>query len=508
MCVLPISMHKPARKMFLWWCLVASLASVQCLVATQVLAREFYVDVERGNDENDGRSPETAVYSLQRAMSLLQPGDDLLLMPGEYREFPDLNPRHFSTATRRNPINVKSQIRGKAIISVGDRIRLSDGLSGWRFSGLVFQNSRSIVLGERVRGTNRCRSSVKNVTFSENTFRHASEEAIIINCARHVQIRNNAFWNVRSRQRGLDTHAILSTASARSISITGNSFTDIGADGVQLQGEIVAVEISSNRFKVQRPYRYRGVNGAIPAADKQRYGNVGENAIDIKGGPGPVLIEGNTIQGFRPVLRGTQDASGAMGVGIVLHQMRKTVAVQRNHFVGNVIHLNLGESSENALVSHNVFDNVIEVDEAIYGKIRPKNILLKSPRGLRLYNNVFRNVVANEKLLMDIVGGRNISMVNNVFSNGSILVSDSIRIYAGHNAWSRISAGLDDALQGTGDIYTEQLDIDWSTWRPRSSSPLIDAGATVDVAGDYYNSSIIGGAPDIGVAEFNPAIAD
>ena len=140
-----------------------------------------------------------------------------------------------------------------------------------------------------------------------------------------MTIQNNLFDNLRSRTVGTDTHAIVLFYQASDIAILGNHFIDIGADGIHLLdregAQFTNIVIMGNEFEIKRPYRYRDENGNVVPANQQPFDNVGENAIDVKKGPGPILISKNIIHGFRYTTT-NQDATGAAGEGIVIHNQK------------------------------------------------------------------------------------------------------------------------------------------------------------------------------------------
>lgn len=140
------------------------------------------------------------------------------------------------------------------------------------------------------------------------TFRHASVAAIRLENARNVLIEGNLFYDIRTGVPGVGVSAvaILGASASDNITLRGNHFWEIGADGVQLAGSgrlVSNVRIEWNTFTGSEA--------------------VGENAIDVKGVNGPVLIRANTWSGFRPCqsprLGGTQDCTGSSGAGVVVH---------------------------------------------------------------------------------------------------------------------------------------------------------------------------------------------
>ena len=63
-------------------------------------------------------------------------------------------------------------------------------------------------------------------------------------------------------------------------------------------------------------------------------------------------------------------------------------------------------------------------------------------------------------------------------------------------------------LSGSTPVAVPRIDsppTSTTTWRPVAGSPLIDAGAPLGLASDYYSAAIGGTAPDIGAVEYTPA---
>ena len=184
------------------------------------------------------------------------------------------------------------------------------------------------------------------------TFRNSAEPAIVIANARNVLIEGNVFENIRTNIPGDGVHAInipcRRPCQIDTIVIRDNTFTAIGADGIQLGEEGRAIRnivIENNVFS--------------GSAD------VGENGVDVKGVDGPIYIIGNTLRGFRPCespkLGGAQDCSGSHGPGIVVHRGRpsgapRRVSLESNRFVNNIYGLMVSGNAEDILVRDNAFE--------------------------------------------------------------------------------------------------------------------------------------------------------
>lgn len=478
----------------------------QLLVSQTVIAKDYYVHAGKGRNTNSGAQPGNAFGDLTYAMKRLKPGDTLYVRAGTYPSIATVSRSKHQSGSASKPIRVKAYGSEKPRITTSSNFRLEGGISHWHFEGLTFQNAKSVKLGAVANG--KCASFANNIRFIGNTFQHSSDDGIILNCARDVRISNNKFWNLRSRKIGVDKHAVLSTLVATRVVISNNQFIDIGADGVQLQGaDVRNIDINSNTFSVVHPYRYRDTKGNVPSSSTTRFGSVGENAIDIKAGPGPISIIGNKIHGFRPGIKSKQDSSGGMGVGIIFHQKNKQVIVRRNHFYDNVIHMNVGSPANGAVISHNVFGNVTRADSRIYGSNTqiPKNLLLKGARNIDLYNNVFHNDNGSGKVLLRTDNVSNLLLKNNVFRNGQIEPTSTRYVSADYNAFSGITKSIDNMFKGPRDVNSSALKLSTSNWTPNAGSPLIDAGMMVDNTKDFYGVAVRGSSTDIGAAESQSA---
>ena len=253
-------------------------------------------------------------------MMQLQPGDTLYVRSGIYSTVPKLVSAYYNSGTPTNPITVKPYLNEIPIISTTTEFHIWD-VNWWVFEGLTFETSKRIMLGAANQNTTpQCQNSIaSNIVFRDLVFRNGSDHGIYLICARDIIIENSFFDNLRSRISGVDTYAISFRNYADNVRISGNHFRDIGADAIQFGntpgGQYTNIEITNNEIEIAHPYRYRDENGNMIATDEQPFDSVGETAITVKMGPGPINISGNVIHGYRPASPG-QDASGAISAGI------------------------------------------------------------------------------------------------------------------------------------------------------------------------------------------------
>ncbi len=193
-------------------------------------------------------------------------------------------------------------------------------------------------------------------------FRNSTEAPIAIRNAKNVLIEGNTFENLRTNQPGVGLIAIDIACRAVSNCTSGNGIDDItiqhnifryiGADAIQLGEEaryISHINILDNEFVARE--------------------GVGENAIDVKGVEGPIMIAGNQIHGFRPCLSpktnppGNQDCTGSNGPGVIIHAggavqtAPNNVTIENNDIYDNTYGLVVSSGAENIMVRGNRIHN-------------------------------------------------------------------------------------------------------------------------------------------------------
>ena len=214
---------------------------------------------------------------------------------------------------------------------------------------------------------------IRNCTFKNTSGTITLKPPVRIEKANNVLIENSRFENIRTGAQD-DVVAIAMTGKelAQNIVIRNNVFTQISSDGLQPgpNGPNVRnLTIENNEF--------------IGSEDW------GENAIDVKGVYGPILIKNNKIHGFRPCqssktkVQGTQDCTGSRGPAITIH-------------VGST-----GFAPQNVTIEGNdIYDNTF-------------GITMSGGSGITIRNNSFRNNITRG---IEISGGSSITLSGNTYS--------------------------------------------------------------------------------------------
>lgn len=116
------NMQPPIKSSFLFVILFLLLSGAYCLGA------EFYVGLN-GDDTADGLTPETAWKSIQRGVDELNPGDTLILLPGEYTEQIKIG----KSGSPDQPITIRAAIPGFSVLSGWEKVSGFKPVKGHRF---------------------------------------------------------------------------------------------------------------------------------------------------------------------------------------------------------------------------------------------------------------------------------------------------------------------------------------------------------------------------------------
>ena len=318
------------------------------LISSPIYGSTYYLDANHpeSRDIATNGSIDKPWKTLYYALRQLGPGDTLLIRAGIYQEHRWLTLEEEHSGREGFPILVQAYL-GEVVIIKNSKPISFYGANWWTIDGLIFESPYEdrnfIQLGLQEELGNERTVAAKHITIRNCEFRNGVKSVISFQYAQDILIENNYFHHVRPGkpffENKTEVNALDVRYIAENIIVRGNRFEDIGSDGVHLgaQGylagaKIGKVDIIDNEFWITRPY-----NGI--------FGNVGENGIDVKWVVGPVLISGNTIYGFRPTTP-EQDASGANGEGIVIHDNAQNVVIENNYLYDNTSHIVISRGAE------------------------------------------------------------------------------------------------------------------------------------------------------------------
>jgi hypothetical protein len=287
----------------------------------------YWVDKDTGNNGNPGSQAqpwETIEYAMETAG--LVAGDIVRVVKAAtaYNEDFQITAGDYSA----NPIVLRvDDYADPAVVDKGTwSFNTAKGytISGFDYNGFT---NHMFQLGFT--------SETGNIIIERSWFRHSAKAAIRIQDIDTLTIDQCVFRDLRQRVAGQDRNAIIFSAASNAIDVTISDcfFEDIGSDGVHvLSGANVdGLTITGCVAGINRPYSAVGTswyNGDVTTWQDFST-NVGENAFDIKGGGTlvDILVEYCLWFGFQTTVAG-QDASGASGEGMSIHDEAENVTVR------------------------------------------------------------------------------------------------------------------------------------------------------------------------------------
>ncbi len=488
------------------WSLVAVMlvGALVVILATacQVFRTTHYVDVNHplAKDSWSRGSIDAPWRSLDHAFQQLQPGDTLLVRGGTFT-FDSITLMQKNSGRDGAPITIKAYPGESVVIRNSGPINLF-GANWWTLDGLVFVEalSRSFRLGLHVGLGDEWNVVAEHIIIRNCEFKNGTQSVISIRSAHDLLIENNNFHHVRpgvpfydnsGAPTGWEASAIAVKYRGDNIVIKGNRFEEIGSDGVHIGAQsnlpgasIKSISIVDNDFWINRPH-------------ESIFGNVGENAIDIKKVRGPILVSGNSIRGFRPTTP-QQDAHGGNGAGIVIHNDAQNVTVERNLFDDNTAHIVIAKGSlgrpggtRDVTVRNNIMRGA-----RISGNKGGFALRVSQSDNVRVYHNTFYD---NDVALIgnDSRG----TFKNNIVFGGEVRANEGALWEANHNAWSHISAKVPYAFWGNDDLWISDPRLGADLY-PLADSPVIDSGQDLGLSDDYCRRLRADGYPDVGAQEY------
>lgn len=440
----------------------------------------FYV-ATNGSNSNPG-TMESPWRSLNYSFDQLTPGDTLYIRGGSYSS-ESIELRDDDTGQENAPITVNAY-QDEDVILKGTAVRFL-GANWWDIQDLTFQATvQAITIGEHLGLQSIYQNFDETVASSHINirnckFKDGNRAPVRIFYGNDILVDNCYFSNIRSGEAGRDLNAVNIPYIADRIEIKNSRFEDIGSDGVHIGAQsyvngadLGQMFVQNNTFWVNRPY-------------SGPFGNVGENGIDIKSYGslrGSILVEGNTVYGFHPTLSG-QDTSGAPGEGIVVHNGVSNVVLEKNLFYDNAIHLSITKHKTDYGITR---DNVVRnnIFKQTYSSSDQSAVVVNDAVNTIIYHNTFYDTTYFLRSWNSSTG----VFKNNAIYNGNSGVSSSSSWESDYNAWSSGESSVSAKLRGSNSLYEIDLGLD-PDQKPLSTSPLIDAGADLDVVDDFEGTS-------------------
>jgi len=447
---------------------------------SQVQGATYIVSLS-GNDTNDGLSESTAFRTINKGVQAVKAGDTVIVKPGEYgKEEVTLTASGTSDSNR---IVIMAETPGT--VTLGDEVScLSDGCRTG--IGFFLKASNFITIdGFHIRNYNtgiRVQPGHSNI-YQNNILRSSSGQGIWLRGDNdNTVVEKNTFIDIRdiaySKYYGTQDYGVAIYGS-RNVKILNNYFYGPHSQVISFKRETSNCLVSGNTFEGVVAGVYLGQNDATTSGDSY-CGEVSDcRSFDI-------TVENNV---FRP----TEDF--VLRYAVVVRNIRR--AVVRNNFVEG-----LDGSSFGILV------NAIAEDVVIYNNIiwngDTYGIGIDAP--VSLYNNV---IVNTKGIYLRTTGdwfgipynGKILNNLNN-YENNSYSYSSNPEHFEG--PFTNLTKPSAPIPQFTPDFSRA------FAFRPKSTSPLVDAGTTVpEVTTDIMGLSRPRGSGfDIGAFEFSNGVTN
>lgn len=445
-----------------------------------------YVDINhaQAGDQRGNGSLAQPWKTLEYAIQQLRPGDTLIVRGGVYPGVHlRLDQRH--SGREQAPITLKAYPGETVIWRSPHKTKLIfAGAEWWTIEGLIFEG-QIIQIGTDLEHISR------HIRLRSCLFRDSHSNALEIWYAQEIVIEDCHFQRIQSQTAGADVSAVVIAYQANNILIRHSKFEDISSDGIHLKQNIhlANITIEASEFWINNPDQVF----------------LGENGIDVKKVDGPIYIRDNVIHGFRPTVAG-QNASGANGVGVILHNDAQNVVVERNLFYDNTIHVGVTLGTQGTLGGTRdiIIRNNIFRDAHVSNRSgQPEGgfaLLVGKAQQIQVYHNTF---VDNDFFLRSyqVIS---CTFKNNIIIGGQAGIHKSNAIWlADSNAWSQLEQQIPPNLRGQNDLVAGDLKLTVDLY-PQSDSPIIDAGIKFDLIDDYTGRARNDQAPDLGAFEYIP----
>lgn len=446
---------------------------VSLLGINPVRAFDDFTDTPNYKDAVDIPSAATITVSgggqaaIAEALKKAAPGDTILIKAGNYDDKNPLTALNISKSGASSaPITLLGEGRPKLgnITFANTAYFIMDGFE------IANQSSSSFFTGINIKGS-------KYVTIRNMLIHHLTASAININeSSSDITVEESKIYEIVPPKTGGDAHCLVNSAG-KNITFRNNECYGFIGDGFHAWRTDTSITYNRGTTLIEGNKIYN-TKGACS-----------ENAVDIKGEAGTLIIRNNTLHGFRQMNKDTCTLY-ASGCGLCQALNLQDGGTGPLLIENNIIfdsHAGIFNSKMPAIIQNNIFSNV------------PKYVIYDKGPSTKYYHNTF----INSKMVFHINSNPPQEVANNLFYNSGNTVSG----YYHHNGWF----GSNQRRSGSKDVLGSdpRLNADYTL---KSDSPLINRGANLGLTTDFTaiaNSRPIGPAPDIGAFEFNgqPAVS-
>jgi hypothetical protein len=420
--------------------------------------------------------------AIANAISNAGLGDVISVGPGNYDDNADSALRISKSGTASSPITLKSCQKHAAKIGNLEFSNASHFIvDGFEITPQTpYQTEYHTIM---IRGG-------QGVTLRNMLIHHVRQGVSVDTGTNHVIENSTIYENVNAGGSKHEAHSII-VETAKNTVIRGNTLYGFVGDGVQLYkpSDIAPVDRGTTRIENNHIYNTRGY--------------CAENAIDIKGELGTVIIRGNKMNGYRVADKNNKTGKNSggckyfptgnpVGQAIIAHtQASGNLTVEQNEFYDMESALTQGDMR--TVFRNNIVHDFV-VGQPLWG------IGSKTYAGvLNLKENITveHNTFARVPRLSQNYGGFNngATLTNNIFYDVKVTSGGKYS----NNAWF----GGSQRQSGSGDVTSGTFGLNLMTFVLESGSALIDKGKNINITADFGGGARpVGSAPDIGADEF------
>jgi nitrous oxidase accessory protein NosD len=425
--------------------------------------------------------------TVDKALSLLQPGEAVFLKSGTYTERLRLDDRDGAPGRY---LTVKAAPGAKPLFKGGgggSSPLLDVRRAYWRVEGLTFDMAGERAFAAFWRGAGAHHGILRGCTLKNGT---AGAGVSIAERASDVLIENNAIFNFQ--RPGEDSHGVVVETTARNVVIRGNDIHHNSGDGVQCLGPEGGATLPGTPFD------------NLLVEDNELHENR-ENGADIKTCT-RVTLRGNRIWGHRR-------SSTSAGEGVVVHLSARDVTLEDNVLRDNGRGIQIGGVRQGPPPTHIVLRrNLVLAGRDADGT----GIRIDTSSHVKVHHNTVWGMPAYGL----VVGNGDSGLSRNVEVRNNLLGACAVAVRVG---FDREAVSFDGNLyfspEGTATFRFDGGRLDFREWRRATrwdARSVEKAPAFVDMEGGDFRlglssparnaglplgQTFCGPAPDLGARE-------
>jgi hypothetical protein len=413
----------------------------------------YYVSPNGSDDENNGKSQDSAFQTLQKASNETNPGDIVYVMDGTYENVGNTDLLHISRSGTENNWIMYSALPGhkpKLKISEGDAIGTWGAeyivIQGFEIEGNNQQISLEYALEQKNNLSNRLTTST-GISIHKD---HWGSDAN--NYSHHIIIRNNHVYNFSAN--GISTNTADYLIIENNVVHNNAYYSPWATSGISIYGNFNFDNKDNVKIIIRNNISYANRND-VPFYAQQR----------ITDGSG-IVIDSNH-----------EGISLIDGVKTNIAYTGRTLIEYNIFYLNGGKGINIYKSDHVDIINNTSYQNLQKIDGLQI------DISIGDVDDINLYNNI---VYTNNHTA---IGG---------YSFGPLINIDNNLIY---NSDTSISPALNNLIELDPSFTMTSGLLEEYDFTLKTNSPAIDAGIDRGQTRDFFGNPI-SGEPDIGAIEY------